>query len=128
MNEERTGSAIAAGGSKPWQDQADFSLVLGGPLYQLLRRARLSDDALMLQRRRVIVISLLTWLPLLLLAALGGRLFGGVAAGAWAWAAFAKASAPARQTAATEFLENVIRNLLLFAAGRHARSCERIVD
>ena len=55
----------------------DFSLVLGGPLYQLLRRARLSDDALMLQRRRIVVISLLAWLPLLVLAALGGRLLGG---------------------------------------------------
>lgn len=55
----------------------DFSLVLGGPLYQLLRRAHLTDDALLLQRRRMIVISLLAWLPLLVLAALGGRLVGG---------------------------------------------------
>jgi len=54
----------------------DFSLVLGGPLYQLLRQAHLSDDALMLQRRRIVVISLLAWLPLAVLAALGGRLFG----------------------------------------------------
>jgi hypothetical protein len=56
----------------------DFSLVLGGPLYQLLRRARLSNDVLELQRRRVIVLSLLGWLPLLLLTALGGHLLGGV--------------------------------------------------
>jgi len=55
----------------------DFSLVLGGPLYQVLRRAHLSDDALMLQRRRIVVISLIAWLPLLVLAALGGQLFGG---------------------------------------------------
>lgn len=55
----------------------DFSLVLGGPLYQLLRRTHLSDDALMLQRRRIIVISLLAWLPLLVLSALGGHLLGG---------------------------------------------------
>ena len=55
----------------------DFSLVLGGPLYQLLRRAHLTDDALMLQRRRIVVISLCAWLPLFLLAALGGRLVGG---------------------------------------------------
>jgi hypothetical protein len=54
----------------------DFSLVLGGPLYQLLRQAHLSDDALLLQRRRIVVISLLAWLPLAVLAALGGRLFG----------------------------------------------------
>ena len=55
----------------------DFSLVLGGPLYQLLRRAHLTDDALLLQRRRIVVISLCAWLPLLVLAALGGRLVGG---------------------------------------------------
>jgi hypothetical protein len=55
----------------------DFSLVQGGPLFQLLRRAHLTDDALLLARRRVIVISLLAWLPLAVLAALGGRLLGG---------------------------------------------------
>jgi hypothetical protein len=58
----------------------DFSLVLGGPLYQLLRRTHLADDALMLQRRRIVVISLIAWLPLLVLAALAGRLFGSAVA------------------------------------------------
>jgi hypothetical protein len=58
----------------------DFSLVLGGPLFQLLRRAHLSDDALTLLRQRVIVISLLTWLPLLLLSALEGEALRGTAA------------------------------------------------
>lgn len=58
------------------QDAEDFSLVLGGPLFQLLRRARLSDDAMMLVRRRIIAISLLAWLPLLLLSALEGKLWG----------------------------------------------------
>ena len=47
----------------------DFSLVLGGPLFQLLRRAHLSDDALMLVRQRIIVIALFAWLPLLVLSA-----------------------------------------------------------
>ena len=55
----------------------DFSLVLGGPLFQLLRRAHLSDDALMMARQRVIVIALLAWLPLLVLSALEGRALGG---------------------------------------------------
>jgi hypothetical protein len=55
----------------------DFSLVLGGPLFQLLRRAHLSDDALTLARRRVVVIALLAWLPLLVLSALQGRALGG---------------------------------------------------
>ena len=58
----------------------DFSLVLGGPLFQLLRRAHLSDDALHLVRRRIMFISLFAWLPLLLLSALDGRLLGGAAA------------------------------------------------
>ena len=55
----------------------DFSLVLGGPLFQLLRRAHLSDDALTMARRRVVVIALLAWLPLLVLSALEGRALGG---------------------------------------------------
>ena len=42
----------------------DFSLVLGGPLFQLLRRSQLSGDALELARRRLIIIPLLAWLPL----------------------------------------------------------------
>ncbi len=58
----------------------DFSLVLGGPLFQLLRRAHLSDDALMLVRQRIIVTALLAWLPLLLLSALEGDVLGGRAA------------------------------------------------
>ena len=55
----------------------DFSLVLGGPLYQLLLKARLSDDALMMVRQRVVVLAAVTWLPLLVLSALGGNLWSG---------------------------------------------------
>ena len=55
----------------------DFSLVIGGPLFQLLCRTRLSDDALMLVKRRILVISLLAWLPLLLLSAWEGNALGG---------------------------------------------------
>src|SRR3954462_3914440 len=58
----------------------DFSIILGGPLYQILRRAHITGDALELVRRRVIVISLFTWLPLLLLCALAGDAI----VGAWA--------------------------------------------
>ena len=50
------------------KDQDEFSLVLGGPLYQLLRKARLEGDAAGLVRRRISVMVLLTWLPLLLLS------------------------------------------------------------
>jgi len=58
---------------------ADFSLVLGGPLFQLLRGSRLSDDALGLLRQRILFFSLFSWLPLLVLSALEGHLFNGSA-------------------------------------------------
>jgi hypothetical protein len=58
----------------------EFSLVLGGPLFQLLRRAHLADDALMMVRQRILFIALLAWLPLALLAMLEGELWGGSAA------------------------------------------------
>ncbi len=62
------------------QQPTDFSLVLGGPLYQLFRRAHLSGDALDLLRRRVVVLALLPWLPLAVLAALEGRFLPGTVA------------------------------------------------
>jgi len=58
-------------------DPPHFSFVLGGPLFQLLHRTRLSDDALELLHRRIVVISLFAWLPLLVLSTLSGQLFGG---------------------------------------------------
>jgi|SRR6185369_9661750 len=62
------------------QDAQLFSLVLGGPLFQLFRRAHLSDDALLLVSQRVVFISLLAWLPLLLLSAVQGQLWSGAVA------------------------------------------------
>ena len=59
------------------REPQDFSLVLGGPLFQLLRRSRLMDDALELLRRRIIIISLFAWLPLFLLSALERQVLGG---------------------------------------------------
>jgi hypothetical protein len=55
----------------------DFSLVQGGPLFQVLRRAHLYGDGLTLLHRRVVAISLFAWLPLLVFSALGGELVGG---------------------------------------------------
>lgn len=63
----------------PLAEPADFSLVLGGPLYQLLRRARLTDDALSMVHRRILAGVLITWLPLLLLSTLEGRAWRGSA-------------------------------------------------
>ncbi len=57
-------------------DAPDFSLVLGGPLFQLLRRTHLTDDALTHLRQRVVAISLIGWLPLLVLSALEGQAWG----------------------------------------------------
>jgi len=59
---------------------ADFSVVLGGPLYQLLRRTRLSDDTLALVHRRILAFLMLTWVPLLLLSLFEGRAWWGTVA------------------------------------------------
>jgi hypothetical protein len=55
----------------------DFSLVQGGPLFQFFVRTRLSTTALGWLKRRVIVLSILTWLPLLLLTMLSGQALDG---------------------------------------------------
>ena len=65
-----------AASETPPSDSYDFSLVLGGPLFQVFRRAHLSGDALQLLQRRIIIMTLFAWLPLLVLSALGGRAWG----------------------------------------------------
>src|SRR5262245_17665040 len=57
-------------------DADNFSLVLGGPLFQLFRRAHLSGDGLELLRWRIVVIALVAWLPLLLLSVTQGTAVG----------------------------------------------------
>ena len=59
------------------KEPADFSLVLGGPLFQLCRRTRLAGDALQLLSRRVVVLTLLAWAPLLALSIVEGHAWGG---------------------------------------------------
>lgn len=49
----------------------DFSLVLGGPLFQLFRKAHLTGDTLELLYRRVLMITMVAWLPLAILAIIG---------------------------------------------------------
>ena len=56
--------------------EGDFSVVIGGPLYQALRRARLSGDGLQLARRRIVAIATIAWVPLLVLAAVDGKALG----------------------------------------------------
>jgi hypothetical protein len=59
------------------KESPDFSPVLGGPLFQLFRRTHLSGDALELMSRRILTFALFAWLPLLVLALLGGHALGG---------------------------------------------------
>ena len=64
--------------SEYFKKSQDFSLVAGGPLYQLLIRARLEDSSLGHLTKRIIVITLLAWLPIFLLSLLDGKALGGV--------------------------------------------------
>ena len=61
-------------------DADNFSLVLGGPLFQLFRRAHLTGDGLELLRRRIVVITLVAWLPLLILSLIQGVAVGSAVA------------------------------------------------
>jgi hypothetical protein len=56
----------------------DFSLILGGPLYQLYLRTRVARPPLELLRRRIIAFALICWLPLLLLSLVEGHAVSGV--------------------------------------------------
>jgi hypothetical protein len=57
-------------------ERTDFSLVLGGPLFQLFRRAHLTGDALEMSNRRMILAAGITWVPLLLLSLVSGHALG----------------------------------------------------
>lgn len=71
-----TKDATSGGAAVP-PEPYDFSLVLGGPLYQLYRRARLTGDALELLRRRLVAVVSIAWVPLLVLSAWEGNAWGG---------------------------------------------------
>lgn len=66
------------GPTAPAPGGSDFSLVCGGPLYRFYLRTRMAREPLELFIRRMIIIPLFCWLPLLLLAGLQGRLTSGV--------------------------------------------------
>ncbi len=53
------------------QDLSDFSLVLGGPIFQLFRKSHLTGDSLELLHRRLLIITAIGWVPLLLLSLMG---------------------------------------------------------
>jgi len=75
-----TVTRISQGSHDQANDAGDFSLVLGGPLFQLFRRAHLAGDGLELLRRRIVVIALVAWLPLLLLSVTQGTVVGSAVA------------------------------------------------
>jgi hypothetical protein len=57
----------------PASSSEDFSIVLGGPLYQLYRKTRLAGSALDLLKRRLIGIPAFCWVPIAVLVVLFGR-------------------------------------------------------
>jgi len=59
------------------RESSDFSLIVGGPLYHLLRRVRLLDPPLGLLPRRAVMLAAIAWLPMLVLAAIDGSLLPG---------------------------------------------------
>ena len=63
--------------SAPLQEPPDFSLVLGGPLYQMLRRAHLTGPTLPLLRRQVVLSVLVCWVPLVVLSLAQAHFLGG---------------------------------------------------
>lgn len=69
-------SAPGADDPAPLQQLSDFSLVAGGPLYRLWRRTRLSGEALEMPQRRVLVMVVLIWVPLLVLSMIEGHAWG----------------------------------------------------
>jgi hypothetical protein len=71
-----TPRAEASTPPEPVTEDYDFSLILGGPLYQLFQRTYLAGPALELLRRRLLVITLLAWLPLLILSVVQGDAWG----------------------------------------------------
>lgn len=67
-------AATRASVEETLKDSDNFSVVLGGPLFQLLCRAHMANDTLALLRQRITAIALIAWLPLAALAAFEGHL------------------------------------------------------
>jgi hypothetical protein len=72
--------APPTGTGRPPTGLGPLSLVAGGPLYRTLRLTRLCGDELQWTTRRMVLLALLAWVPLLLLSSLDGRAWGGAVA------------------------------------------------
>jgi hypothetical protein len=57
-------------------DVKNFSLLLGGPFFQLLRKAHLTGNALELVKKRTLIICLIAWLPLFVISMIKGQAWG----------------------------------------------------
>ncbi len=60
------------------RDPREFSLVLGGPLFQLYRLLHLAGQALEFTPRRTLVVTLFAWTPLFVISLVEGTAWGGV--------------------------------------------------
>lgn len=60
------------------QEPPDFSLAVGGPLYQMLGRSRSADPVLPLLRRQAAISILICWVPLAVLSLVQGHIVGGI--------------------------------------------------
>lgn len=73
-----SGNEATATGDASRKEQEEFSLFLGGPLYQLLLRTNLARPPLDLVHRRMLAFPMLAWLPLLVLTLIEGTALSGV--------------------------------------------------
>jgi hypothetical protein len=73
-------TTLTSAGTKGLPLSDDFSVVIGGPLFQALRRARLTGEGLQLVHRRIIAIATIAWAPLLVLSAVQGLAWGSAVA------------------------------------------------
>lgn len=64
--------------SEFFDEPTDFSLVQGGPLFQLMLRTGLMKPTMDLAMRRILVLCGVAWVPLLVLSAISGQAWGGV--------------------------------------------------
>lgn len=78
MTGRNQNKSATAGVLPVWPELDNFSLVLGGPLYQFFRKTHLEERVEDHLLKRIVVISVIAWLPLLLLSLAEGSLTGGV--------------------------------------------------
>jgi hypothetical protein len=79
VEEKATSSMQSRMNTTAYREEQHFSIMLGGPFFQLLRKIHLTNDTLNLLIKRLIILTALAWLPLLILSILQGVAWGGKA-------------------------------------------------